>query len=74
MFEIRPCASEKKIRDCNECSEPEKCKNVEALKKVRSGALAVGMLLNKGKGDQAELIKKWTAEIRGKFPYCVIET
>jgi len=71
---VRPCASEKKISDCNECSEPGKCKNAEALRKVRSGALAVGMLLKTGKGDQAGLIKKWTAEVRGKFPYCVIET
>ena len=71
---IRPCASEKKVADCNECNETKKCNIAEALQRVRSGALAVGMLLKTGKGNQAELVKKWTAEIRGKFPYCVIET
>jgi hypothetical protein len=71
---IRPCASAKKIPDCGECNETKKCKNAEALQKVRSGALAVGMILKTGKGDQAKLMKKWTAETRGKFPYCLIET
>jgi hypothetical protein len=71
---IRPCASEKKVSDCDECNETKKCKNAEALQKVRSGALAVGMVLKTGKGDQAKLVKKWTAETRGQFPYCVIET
>lgn len=70
---IRPCASKKGISDCNECKEPTKCKNREALQKVRSGALAVGMLLKTGKDDQAKLIEKWTSEIRSKFPNCVIE-
>ncbi len=70
---IRPCASEKGICDCSECKEPTTCKNQEALQKVRSGALAVGMLLKTDKADQAELIEKWTAEIRSKFPHCVIE-
>jgi hypothetical protein len=71
---IRPCASGKRIRDCNECNETEKCKNDEALQKIRSGALAVAMILKTGKGDQDKLIRKWTAQTRGKFPRCVIET
>jgi len=70
---IRSCASKKGISDCSECKEPETCKNVEELRKVRSRALAAGMLLKAGKGGQAELIKKWTAEIRNKFPNCVVE-
>jgi len=70
---IRPCASEKEISDCNECKELTTCKNLEVLQKVRSGALDVGMLLKTGKGDHGELIEKWTAEIRNKFPHCVIE-
>ena len=58
---IRPCATKKGVSDCSECEEPETCKNAEELRKVRSGALAVGMLLKTSKGGQAELIKKWTA-------------
>jgi hypothetical protein len=49
------------------------CKNSEALQKVRTGALGVGMLVKAGKGGQSQLKEKWTAEIRNKFPYCVID-
>ena len=70
---IRPCASRRGISDCSECKEPQTCKYSEELQKVRSSALAVGMLLKVSKGGQAELIKKWASEIRDKFPNCVIE-
>jgi hypothetical protein len=70
---IRPCASSKGVSDCGECHEHKTCKHSEELQKVRSGALAVGLLLKASKSGQAELIKKWTAEIRDKFPNCVIE-
>lgn len=70
---IRPCASKKKISDCNECNEPTACKNLEALQKVRTGALGVGMLIKTRKGGQPQLKEKWTDEIRNKFPYCVID-
>gem|GEM_PF-2525892 len=72
---IRPCASSRKISDCNECNELGTCKNLEALQRVRTGALRVGMLIktDKDKVDQKQLIKKWTAEIKNKFPNCVID-
>jgi len=69
---IRPCASNRKARDCNECNELTACNNLEALRKVRTGALHVGMLVKTDKADQQQLIRKWTAEIKNKFPNCVI--
>jgi hypothetical protein len=70
--EIRACASRKKLADCMECSETKTCRNLEALEKVRTGALRVGMLarFENDKTDRQELIRKWTAEISGKCPYC----
>jgi len=72
---IRPCASNKKISDCNECNELTKCKNLEVLQKVRTGALRVGMLVktSNDKADRQQLIRKWIAEIKNKFPNCVID-
>ncbi len=70
---IRPCASQRRLSDCNECKESAACTNQEALQKVRTGALAVGMLLKTSKGVQPQLVDKWTAEIRKKFPHCVID-
>ena len=72
---IRPCAMNKKIPDCNECNEPTTCKNPNELKNVRTGALQVGMTLktDKDKEDRQQLIKKWTAEIKNKFPSCIVD-
>jgi hypothetical protein len=69
---IRPCVSNKKISDCMECDERKTCENAEALQKVRTGALRVGMLARteEDKADPQELIRKWTAEITGRCPHC----
>ena len=68
---IRPCASDRKLSDCIECNEIKTCKNLEALQKVHTGALHVGMLAktDNDKGDQ-QLTKKWTAETKSKCLYC----
>jgi len=70
---IRPCASSRKIHDCTECNELTSCKNLEALQKVRTGALRVGMIAKTGndKADQQQLIEKWSNELRNKWP-CLI--
>lgn len=69
---IRPCVSKRKLSDCIECGEMKKCEHVEALHKVRAGALRVGMLAKteNDTGKQRQLIEKWTAEIRSKCPHC----
>jgi len=73
---IRPCASNKKISDCiTKCDQQKTCINREALQKVRAGALSVGMILTTDQDrnvDRQQLIKKWTAQIKDKFPNCVI--
>jgi hypothetical protein len=72
VCKMRPCASERKLSDCIECDEMKLCKNREALKKVREGALGVGMLA-KAEDDHSEhqqLVKKWTAEIKTRCPTC----
>jgi len=72
---IRPCAMNRKIPDCNECNEPTTCRNLDELKNVRTGALQVGMILktDKDKDDRQQLIKKWTAKIKNRFPSCIID-
>jgi hypothetical protein len=70
---IRPCAKNREVSDCSECNESTTCKNLEALQKVRAGALRVGMLIKTGRADQKQLIEKWTVEIRNKFPCSVID-
>jgi hypothetical protein len=72
VCKIRPCAYKNKLPDCIECDKMKSCKNREALKKVREGALGVGMLA-KAEDDHSnhqQLIKKWAAEIKTKCPTC----
>jgi len=68
---IRPCASSKKISDCNECNEQATCKNIEPLQKVRTGALRVGMIIKTDKSQQ-QLIEKWIAELKNRWPSCIL--
>jgi len=68
---IRPCTLNRKISDCIECNDLNTCKNLEALEKVRTGALRVGMLIKTDKGQQ-KLIEKWTAELKNKWPSCIL--
>jgi hypothetical protein len=53
--------------------ESKSCKYREALQKVCTCALVIGILINTGKGGQRQLRKKWTAEIKNKFPNCAID-
>jgi len=40
---------------------------------VRTGALAVGMVAKTRKGSQSRLVERWTADIKDKFPFCVVD-
>jgi len=70
--EMRACASSKKLTDCTECKTFMKCGNSEPLRKVRTGALEVGMQAETGeeKADNQQLIERWTVEIKTKCPQC----
>jgi hypothetical protein len=69
---IRACALSKKQTDCIECGQHLTCKNNEALRKVREGALDVYMLVKTRKANRKELIEKWTSELINKWPGCMV--
>lgn len=71
---IRPCARSRRISDCMECNELKTCKNLEALQKVRTGAFHVGMLMktDNDKDDPQQLISKWIAELKNKWPSLIL--
>lgn len=72
VCEIRPCALVKKLPDCTECAEMTSCKYLGALKRVREGALGVGMLV-KAEGDHTahkQLIEMWVAQSKNKCHIC----
>ena len=70
--EIRACASNKSIADCNECNQPTACKNIETLQKMRTGARQANLLVKTENVDRQELIDKWTAELKSKWPCYIL--
>ena len=70
--EIRICASNKKIDDCSECDQPSACRNSEALQKMQTGTRDAGLLVKTEDVDRRKLIRKWTAELKGKWPYSIL--
>jgi len=71
---MRTCASNRKLADCTECKDFMTCENRESLQKVRSGAIRVGMLVKNEneKASQQQLVKKWTAELKSRWPSCIL--
>jgi len=65
---MRACASRKKINDCSECDQPAACKNSEILQHMRTGARSAGLLVKTKKVNNQELIEKWVAELKSKWP------
>jgi len=70
--EMRACASSKKINDCSQCDQPTACKNLETLKKMRTGALQAGLLVKTEDVDRQGLIEKWINELKSKWPHCIL--
>jgi len=70
--EIRTCASNKNITDCSKCDQPTACKNSEMLRKMRTGASSAGLFVKTKNVDRQELIKKWTTELKSKWPCCIL--
>jgi len=67
---IRICALEKRINDCSECNQLAECDRYDRLTK-NYPTIKQDLMKLKNR-NQAELIAKWTTEIRTKFPHCLV--
>jgi hypothetical protein len=73
--EIRPCALNRGVSDCVECDEfgqSDKCRNSKSLHKIRKGVLDADLLVKTDRINKEKLIENWTAELKSKFPGCVL--
>jgi hypothetical protein len=66
--EIRICVTDKKITDCSECNNPDKCTNKDLLDKMRTGAKEAGLMVKLEKDDNQGLIPKWTDRLKNEWP------
>ncbi|MGB2768918.1 MAG: DUF3795 domain-containing protein [Candidatus Zixiibacteriota bacterium] len=71
-WEMRACASCKRINDCSQCDQPSDCKNSEALQKMREGARDAGLLVKTEDVDRRRLIIKWTRELKNIWPHSIL--
>jgi hypothetical protein len=66
--ELRICVVNKKIADCSECDDPEKCTHTETLDKMRTGAKKAGLMVKMEQDDKQELITEWTDQLENQWP------
>jgi hypothetical protein len=72
--EMRACASRRSLEGCAGCDQPEACDSAELLRVMRTGALDAGLMVDTENADRKELIRMWSAEIRGRWPSSVLFT
>jgi hypothetical protein len=65
---MRGCVSKKKIADCSECTQPEACRHVVHLEKMRSGSLRAGLFVKMENVDRAKLLREWAIKIKTRWP------
>jgi hypothetical protein len=70
--EVRACASNKNIEGCSKCRESELCQHVEILERMRSGALAAGLLVEAEEVDREQILEEGVAELKSRWPCCIL--
>jgi hypothetical protein len=70
--EIRACATSRQLRDCTECAEFGQCEHSKIVEKMRSGSRAAGLFVKEPHAENEELIQRWSAELKGRWPCCVL--
>jgi len=67
---VRICALEKGMTDCSTCDQLIECKNFEQLEKNHP-KMKEDLMEIKGK-PRPELMEKWMAELKNKWPHCIL--
>ncbi len=70
--EMRACASKKGLDECAACGERGACNHGGILEHMRTGAVAAGLFVKTDETDKQRLIEEWTAELRKRWPSCVL--
>jgi len=70
--EMKACASGRGIGDCGECGETAGCHHSDVLEKMRSGAVAAGLLVKTKNVDRQKLVEQWTARLQQTWPCSVL--
>jgi hypothetical protein len=67
---VRICALARQTDDCSQCEKLAECENFEALQK---GHPMIKKELMETRGIERDLlVKKWTEELKTKWPHCIL--
>ncbi|MFX1299747.1 MAG: DUF3795 domain-containing protein [Promethearchaeota archaeon] len=67
---VRICAQKRNILNCSQCDELSVCKNFKELEKSHP---RIKEDLKQIKNvELKKLVEKWTGELKGKFPSCIL--
>lgn len=69
---LRQCALTKGLEGCHVCPDVETCEHKDDLEHMRSGALKAGLFVNTERADPAELIGRWTEDLRAQWPCSIL--
>ncbi|MFX0140706.1 MAG: hypothetical protein ACFFDN_44115 [Candidatus Hodarchaeota archaeon] len=71
---MRTCALSKSIDECSKCDTLTTCEHAGILQHMCSGALAAGLFVKTENVNKQELIRTWIAELKNRFPCCILFT
>lgn len=69
---MRKCARKFDLLSCSACNRGEGCEHPEELSRMRSGAVAAGLFVKDQDMGEGPLIRKWSAELRNRWPSLLI--
>ena len=70
--EIRTCAIDRGLANCVECTAGSSCGPNELLEKMRSGAIAAGLVVKNDMEDHDKAVARWEAEISRRWPSSIL--
>ena len=70
--ELRSCVAARELSDCSECGDHRSCLHAPLLKKMRSGAVQVGLFVREFDEGRADALSKWIDELPSRWPHTVL--
>jgi hypothetical protein len=72
--EMKSCARNRKIDECNHCSELSACPHDKILHHMRDGAIKAGIPVKTASVEKDAFLERWEPELRSKWPCCALFT
>ena len=72
--EMKVCAQDRSLAECNECSDLPACPHSKILHHMRDGAIKAGIPVKTANVERKAFLDRWEPEVRTKWPCCTLFT